>query len=257
MPRGATSPAGRGRATVPGGATSPAGRPALGPAGSGAGRRGSSSGVASSRTPARPMAVRGPSTPPSTPHRAVSSAVDALAVTDQADRARTTRSAGRRSRRQVAQTGLKTPQQRISASSTPITSSSPPVPGPRKARPTGHRARSAPEPTRTRCDPNRVTSGRASRDPSSPPTEGAAKASPYCHGANPSGPSISTASSGWVAITRPLKTAVLRNSGRSTGSARRYRQPSSSSPARIRAAGRGRGRGSRPSVARMPRAESR
>ena len=52
-------------------------------------------------------------------------------------------------------------------------------------------------------------SGPARREPTSPPIEGAANARPYCQGANPSLPSINTASSGCVAITRALYNAVL------------------------------------------------
>lgn len=181
----------------------------------------------------------------------------ALVVTAHADSVRVTRSVAVRRSRQVAWTGLKIPQQRMSPDSTPMTSTSPPVPGPTNARPTGQTARRAPAVTRTRCSPNRATSGRASRAPSSPPTEGAAKARPYSHGAKPSRPSIRTASSGEVAITRPLNRAVLKNSGRSAASPRMYRQPSRRSPARMRTASRRSGGGSLPPVARMPRAESR
>ena len=54
---------------------------------------------------------------------------------------------------------------------------------------------------------------------------------PYCQGANPSRPSMSTASSGAVARIKPLTKMVLKNKGCSSGWVRMCRQPSSSSPA--------------------------
>ena len=50
-------------------------------------------------TPATAIAIRGLVTLASTPHRAVSAAIAALLLTDQADRVRATRSAGICSRR--------------------------------------------------------------------------------------------------------------------------------------------------------------
>src|SRR5262249_47956579 len=100
-------------------------------------RRGRRNGVASRRAPDKAIAGRGPRVAPRTPQAAVSTAVAALVVTDQADSVRATRSAAVRRRRKVAQTGLNTAQQRISPDSTAITSSSPPVPGPTNAKPTG------------------------------------------------------------------------------------------------------------------------
>jgi hypothetical protein len=55
---------------------------------------GSRSGVARRRRPAIAIPVRGLVTLASSPHRAVSAAMVALLVTDQADRVRATRSAG-------------------------------------------------------------------------------------------------------------------------------------------------------------------
>jgi hypothetical protein len=66
-----------------------------------------------------------------------------------------------------------------------------------------------------------------------------------------------TASSGEVAMIRPLTRIVLKNSGRSAGWVSMYRHPSSSSPARSRGALVRTGRGSLPPIARIPTAESR
>ena len=68
-----------------------------------------------------------------------------------------------------------------------------------------------------------------------------------------------TASSGSVAMIRPLTESVLKNSGRSAGWVRMYRQPSSRSPARSRAcAGLApAGAAPVPPIARIPAAESR
>jgi len=62
-------------------------------------RLGSSSGVASSSTPATAIAARGPVSAASRPHTAVKPAVEALPVTDHAASTRATRSAGSCSRR--------------------------------------------------------------------------------------------------------------------------------------------------------------
>ena len=82
--------------------------------------------------------------PASTPQPAVANATVSLLVTDQADSTRVTRSAGVRSRRYVAYTGLKTAQLLISANSTAITSSKPARPGRTKASPIDHSARTVP-----------------------------------------------------------------------------------------------------------------
>ena len=98
-----------------------------------------------------------------------------------------------------------------------MTSTIPGTPGWTNANPTGQHARSAPAVSITLCCPNRATSRRASREPMRPPTQGTANARPYCQGANPRSPSMRTASSGSVAMIRPLTRIVLKNSGRSVG----------------------------------------
>lgn len=59
---------------------------------------------------------------------------------------------------------------------------------------------------------------------------GTAKARPYCQAGNPYRPSIRTASSGSVALMRPLTRIELKNSGLSAELPKMHRQPSNSSP---------------------------
>src|SRR5579859_1453329 len=106
-----------------------------------------------------------------------------------------------------------------------MTSASPAVPGPTKASPIEKHARIVPAVSMTWCRPNRATRRRASREPIRPPTHGPAKARPYCQGAKCRWPSMSTASSGAVAMIRALTPIELKNSGRSAGWARMYRHP--------------------------------
>ena len=63
---------------------------------------------------------------------------------------------------------------------------------------------------------------------------------------------MSTASSGSVAMIRPLTRTVLKNSGRSAGWVRMCRQPSSRSPARSRGLAGAPGAARAPPIARMP-----
>jgi hypothetical protein len=109
----------------------------------------------------------------------------------------------------------------------------------------------------TLCGPNRATRRRASREPIRPPTQGAPKASPYCHGLNPRGPSMSTETSGAVTMIRPLTTTTLKNTGRSAGLTRMYRQPSSRSPARSRGGPVRSGNSSTPPMALSANADNR
>lgn len=78
-------------------------------------------------------------------------------------------------------------------------------------------------------------------------------ATAYANGENPSSPSISTASSGAVAMISPATSTWLRNSARSVRWPRMNRQPSSTS--RGRSVARRSGLGSPPRIIRRPRAE--
>jgi len=100
---------------------------------------------------------------------------------------------------------------------TAMTSTIPAAPGRMKASPPDQHARTAPAVSMTLCCPNRAASRRASREPIRPPTQGAPNARPYCHGANPRRPSMRTATSGEVAMIRPLTRIVLTSSGRRAG----------------------------------------
>ena len=80
-------------------------------------------------------------------------------------------------------------------------------------------------------------------------------ARPYCHGVKPRSPSISTASNGAVAISKPLNSAEFRNSGRSTGCRTTCRHPSKTSPRLIPRDLPG--TGSSPRMARIPSADTR
>ena len=155
----------------------------------------------------------------------------------------------------MAYTGLNTPMQVISPSSIAMTSTSPAAPEPMKASPAGQHARSVPAVSMTLCRPYRATSRLASREPIMPPTQGTAKARPYCQGAKCRRPSMRTASSGAVARIRALTPIVLKNSGRSAGFVRMYRQPSARSRARSREAPVRAGCGSLPPMARIPAAQ--
>lgn len=209
------------------------------------------------RTPAAPIAARGPVTAASRPHSAVKAAVVSLAAIDQADSVRAARSVGTCSSLVVASTGLYTPIQRIRPNSTAMTSTSPENPGWTTTSPTGQQTRREPATSSTRSRPNRATNLEDSLDPISPPRQGTAKATAYSHGAKPSWPSIRTASSGAVAMIRPLTRIVLRNRGRSIGWPTMNRDPSSRSRPLSRAPSRGVGGGSEPPMARIPSAESR
>jgi hypothetical protein len=219
--------------------------------------------VASRSTPASAIAVRRLVTLASRPHKAVITAMVRLLLTDQADRVRATRSAGVWSSRYAAYTGLNTPMQMSRPSWTAMTSSRPPAPGRTNASPMGQQARSVPAVRITGCRPYRATRRRDSREPRMPPTHGAAKARPYCHGANPRWASMRTEMSGSTAMIRPPTRIWLKNTGRSTGWVRMYRQPSDRSRARgpgcpgEPAAALRAGRDSLPPIAEIPAADSR
>ena len=100
---------------------------------------------------------------------------------------------------------------KISPSSAAMTSSSPGTPGPMNTSQTGQQARTVPPTSMTRRRPNRSTARRESREPIRPPRHGTAKASPYCQGRKCSRPSMSTASSGSVAMISPLKNTLYQN----------------------------------------------
>jgi hypothetical protein len=112
-----------------------------------------------------------------------------------------------------------------------MTMTSPAIPGRIATSPITQQDRSAPVTRMTRRCPNRAAIGRARRAPASPPMLGTAKARPYCQAGNPNRPSMRTASSGSVAMIRPLTRTELRNSGLSAALPRMQRQPSNSSPA--------------------------
>jgi hypothetical protein len=76
-------------------------------------------------------------------------AIVILLVTDHADSVRATPSVGTWSSRYAPSTGLNTPMQAISPSSTTMTSTSPLTPGWTNASPTGQQARSTPATRRT------------------------------------------------------------------------------------------------------------
>lgn len=99
------------------------------------------------------MAVSGVVNWASTPPSAVSRAIVPLLLTDHAASTRATRSGVVCSSRYVAYTGLNSPQVTIRPSSTPMTMTSPAIPGRIATRPIGHRARSTPVASRIRRCP--------------------------------------------------------------------------------------------------------
>ena len=104
----------------------------------------------------------------------------------------------------------------------------------------------------------RATIGRARRDPTIPPMLGTANARPYSQTAKWNRPSITTASSGSVAMIRPLTRTLLKNRDLSGALPRMKRQPSNSSAALRPADGAVRsGFASLPPIAVIPHAESR
>lgn len=195
----------------------------------------------------------------STPHNAVISAIQALLLIDQEARTRAVRSGGDCSSRYVEYSGLYTAQVKIKPNSTAITITSPATPGRIATSPITQQARAAPVTRMSLRCPKRAASGRAMRAPTSPPMLGTAKARPYCHAGNPNRPSIRTASSGSVAMIRPLTRIVLKKRGRSASLPRMQRQPSNRSadfrPGECPSACSG--LASAPPIARIPHADSR
>lgn len=178
-------------------------------------------GVASSRAPAAAIAMRGLVSVASTPHRAVTDAMAALLVMDQAARERATRSSGSRSRRYVWYTGVYRPMKTISPVWAATKNARPPGPLKVNARTSGKHARAQPATSSSRWRPNRAASRAASREAMNPPTHGRPQARPYIQGVNFSWLSSKMANSGSVArISAPVST-LLASSRRSTGSASR------------------------------------
>jgi hypothetical protein len=184
-------------------------------------------------------------------------AIVTLLPMDHAASTREVRSDGVCSSRYVASTGLNTALHTMMPSSAAMMMTSPGTPGRIATRPIIQTARSTPNTRSTLRCPMRAAIGRASRDPTSPPMLGTAKARPYCQAGNPKRPSIRTASSGSVAIIRPLTKIRLKNSGRSESLPRMYRHPSNRSPAFIFCADALCGFGSPAPMARTPHADSR
>ena len=135
-----------------------------------------------------------------------------------------------------------------------ITSTTPPAPDGVKARPIGQQARRMPAERKVGHCPYRVTSLRARREPTSPPRQGTPNARPYCQGAKPSRSSIRTAIRGTPVVISPLLRAELASSRRRAGCPRMNRQPLSRSAFPTFAGCPCGRRGSLPPIARIPAA---
>lgn len=138
----------------------------------------------SSSTPATAIASRALVSVASTPHSAVSSAVVALLVIDQAVSPREIWLSPSNSSRYVAYTGVYRPMKMISPVWTTMKNARPPKPANVNAKPSGKHARNVPATSSIRCRPSRAVSRDASRDATKPPAQGMPKAIPYIQAVN-------------------------------------------------------------------------